>query len=177
MVNPVMEQPRAVPRWVKRLYVGLIILSIGWMIYQHDSLTPVLGRLKDVAIFGFLMAANEVLFTGGLILIALSLGYGVFSGTGFSPIKWVRAVRDIKARATELIHSGRGSRMFRFGFYCNFIGAVGFGLIPLVGIFVLLPPSAWPAVAPLVLDIILGLVIRVPIQRKIREIRRQEVAQ
>lgn len=163
-------------RRIKRWAIAIIVLtSVVWTAVRWDSLAEVKEKVGQVAIFGGLMLINEVFFTSGLIMIAGSLGRHIFAGAGANPINWVRALWGIRAKTTELLHSIADSRMFRVGFTLNWIGAVGTGLIPTVGIVVLLPYTAWGiAVLPLI-DVVASIGIRAPIQAKINQTR-QEVA-
>lgn len=172
------KQPLAARRIKRYLIWGIVLASVAWTIIRWDSLSEVKGKVGQVAVFGVLMLINEVIFISGLLLITASLGRHVFAGTGWNPVRWVKALLGVRVKATELLHSIADSRMFRVGFMLNWIGAVGTGLIPTVGIFVVLPYTTWGIAVLPMLDVVASIGIRAPIEAKIKQARvhNQEVA-
>lgn len=128
-----------------RKRVGWIIFgsSVVLTILNWSNVTHLLDRLDDVPVVLLMLAITEILFVAGLALMALAAGRGLFSGGSRNPIK---VIRNWKATLDEMGSKASSSRLGWFGFYANFAGALGTGLVVLVGGALLLPATAWPFV-------------------------------
>ncbi|HEY0965024.1 MAG TPA: hypothetical protein VGE13_00915 [Candidatus Saccharimonadales bacterium] len=133
---------------IKRaLLWALVIFSIASLVF-----TP-LGPLKDDIIqvlpwFGVGVVATEVLFIGGLAMMAASMGVKFRN-----PLRLRRELKSLLAATTT-------TKMFWFGFWINAAGAVASSIVLGAGILMALPPSSWGVLSLVVVDITATVVIR-----------------
>ncbi len=132
----------------KKLLLTLVVLSLLEVLFvaSTSTLKEIIDSLP-VAIM--LSVVSEMIFTVGIALMAISAEQGL----GLNPLRW-------RSRTESLIKEVRNSKLFLVGFWLNFIGALGTGLIWIVVIFVALPPSAWLLAWIPIFDILLTLTLR-----------------
>ena len=91
---------------------------------------------------------SEVLFIGGLLVIASSIGLKIKN-----PLK-------LRKEFIEILSACTGTKVFWLGFWMNAVGAVGTGVLLIAGIVIALPASSWGiAIMPLV-DLLATIALR-----------------
>ncbi len=133
---------------IKRaLLWALVIFSIASLLF-----TP-FGSLKEDIIrvlpwFGVGVIVTEMLFIGGLAIMATSMGLKVQN-----PLRLRGELKSLLAATTS-------TKMFWLGFWVNAIGAIGSSVVLGVGILMALPPSSWGLMTLVGADIAATVVIR-----------------
>lgn len=163
------NQPRLSAARAKQVLIWTVVLaSMGWTAYNWSGLDRVRHRLGDAAIIAVLLILCEVSFVIGAALVAVGLGREAFRGTGHNPLRWIAALLQVRSQFKVLAACVSNNKLFRFGFYLNWMGAFGTGLVLLIGIIIVLPVTAWGiAILPL-LDIVATFGWRLPIETKMR---------
>ena len=117
----------------------IVIISIAWTIINWSALTEITDQLENVAIFLVLLAFSEACFIIGAILVAAGTGRVIFAGTGWHPLRWVRAIIQVRNTYQKFVADAPRSRMVRFGFHLNWFGALTTGVFAAAGIILVLP--------------------------------------
>lgn len=165
------EQPSAVHK-IRKLLVWLIVAgSVAWTIYNWSGLTQIKEELDKVAIFAIMLVLTEICFVIGATMVAAGLGKSIFAGTGYNPLAWLKAIGRLRGEYHSFAERINTSTSFRIGFNLNWFGAVGTGVVALVGILVVLPATAWGLLVLPVLDIAASFGWRAPISRKLKHLR------
>ncbi|HSX48076.1 MAG TPA: hypothetical protein VLF41_01020 [Candidatus Nanoarchaeia archaeon] len=149
----------------------LVLASLAWTIYRWsgvDELKHRLGLHQAIA-FAIAAAVSELLFIGGAVVLALSLGKAVFAGTGTSPARWAKALLNARTEWKESAQRLKQSRTAYWGLYMNWLGALGTtGVVPILAIAFVLPFGSWGLMAPFVVDIVATCSIRQPLLRRLQ---------
>jgi hypothetical protein len=151
-----------------RIIIAIIVLSIAWSLYVWISYGSLYEKLGQVSGLGAIMFMSELAFTVGAIIMLVSLGEDFpWRKIHLWPSHVMRARRDLKLFANEAIQS----KLFGFGFWLNFVGAVLTSLILFGGILVLLPVQAWGLLVIVIIDLLATFGWRVPLHIKRRNAR------
>ncbi len=115
----------------KKLLVVLVVLTVLESIFV--TATGMIKQLIEAVPIAILLSiVSESLFTIGIGIMAYSAGHSL----GWNVLGWRKHVE-------ALMKTVSASRLFLFGFWVNFIGALGTGVVWLIVILVSLPLSGW----------------------------------
>ncbi len=159
---------RLLQRWAIWTIVGA---SLVWTILDWQSLSKVQDRLGSLIWITVAIIASEVLFITGAILVALSMGRHIFAGAGANPLRWIAAIRSLRATYRDLSQRVGNSPLFIWGFRMNWVGAASTGIVLALGIVIVLPVNAWGLLVFPMLDLAATFGWRVLIAMRIRAMR------
>jgi hypothetical protein len=132
----------------KKVFIALCLLSVLELIFV--SVTGSLKQIIDAMPLAIaLSVVSELLFSAGIVMMAIASEQSI----GLNPLKW-------RSHLNKLIQDIKRSRLFIFGFWMNFVGALATGVIWLVVILLRLPPSGWFLLWLPIMDIALTLAVR-----------------
>jgi hypothetical protein len=143
------------------LLIAVAVLSIGWTIYDWGNLNFLKDRLIGVEYVAIGLLLTEALFIVGALVMLAAVGEKIPS---FHPRRWVGNVNFLKKEIKAISSRAISSRLFGFGFWLNFIGAVGTSVILMLGVVRLFPIQAWGLLLILVIDLLATFGWRVPLQ-------------
>lgn len=134
-------------RFKRGLFWGLILISVGSLLF-----TPFNSLRRDMSQtlpwVGFGVIVSEILFIGGLIIMATSIGLKVRN-----PLK-------LRGRLKHILRNSIITRSFWVGFWINAVGAVLSSLLLAAGIFAALPMTSWGLLYVPIADLAATIVIR-----------------
>lgn len=149
------------PAWHVYAVIGLAGISVVWSVINWSRIAAAQNDIRNIAFYGWMIFFFEVCFVLGAVIMSVAIGNEI---PKYHPLKWLNHIRklrrDIKIIATQSITS----RLFGFGFWLNFFGALGTSSIVIVGIIRHLPFESWGLIALLAVDIIVTFSWRVPLQ-------------
>jgi hypothetical protein len=148
---------------------SIVLVSLVWSLANLNQFSQIKQQLSNIEIFAITIVISEVCFIGGLGLVAFGTGQSVFAGTGFNPIKWFGALFNLRRLSKGLLHGVSGNVFGRFGFYLNWVGAVGTTATLLIGALWFLPGVSRIIAVLLIADLAATFGWRVPLQRKLQE--------
>ena len=155
-------------RWTVWTIVGA---SLVWTILDWQSLSKVQDRLGSLIWITVALVGSEALFIAGAVLVALSMGRHVFAGAGANPLRWIAAIRAVRASYRELSQRVGNSPLFVWGFRMNWIGAASTGVVLALGIIIVLPVNAWGLLIFPILDLAATFGWRIPIASRLRSMK------
>ena len=133
---------------------GLVMLSALLLILSPYRETLEIIRSYDYWLAVILIGVSEVLFIGGIIVMALAVGHDL----GLNPVKWRGQLKSVIQKVTE-------DRVFWVGFWVNFAGAVGTTLVIATLVVLVLPWQGWGIAAIGSLDLVVTVALRKEILR------------
>ncbi len=138
--------------WLRRrLILALIILAIALTVIDWLQGGQVNVQLQKNGWLGIAILITEAFFVGGALLMAITAGENLLS---LHPKHWVTHFSYLKREARTLAHKLIRSRLFMFGFWLNFVGAIGTSLILIIGIILFVPQAGWGVLIIVVLDLL-----------------------
>lgn len=126
---------------------GLVIYTVVSLI-----LTP-FRSIKEAVVdvlpwIGIGVMVTEVLFIGGLLIMATSVGLKTRN-----PLSLRKELKNILRASTQ-------TRVFWVGFWINATGACGSSLLLMIGVFVAFPVAGWGVACALLIDLVVTIVVR-----------------
>lgn len=132
----------------RKLLILLMVLTVLEAIFV--SATGLVKQLVEAVPVAILVSIiSESLFIIGIGIMGISAGQAL----GWNILTWRRHIES-------LMKTVSADKWFLLGFWINFVGALGTGLVWLIVILVTLPPSGWLFLWLPVVDIILTFAVR-----------------
>jgi hypothetical protein len=146
----------------------LAVASIIYTIYDWSYFDSLKNHLSAVALLGAGLVFTEFCFIAGGLIMALALGETLIASG-----RWWRRLHQVRRQVRRLASQAIQSPLFGFGFWLNFLGAVGTSVILMYGVVAFLPRGSWLVLGALLLDLIATFGWRVPLEvsrrRKLRD--------
>lgn len=140
-----------------KLAIGAVAVSSVMTLTNNPASEVIDDAIEAAPWVGSGVVASEALFIAGAGMMAAS----VKDKLG-NPFK-------IKERIPEIATKARDSKLFKFGFWTNTVGAVGDFAVISAGIVAKMPPESYPLLAIPLLDLGVTVAVRKAIRSGIRE--------
>ncbi len=124
-------------------------------------------RLQTVGKLGATLLVTEALFTLGAVLMGASVGLEVVGTSRLH--RAFHTFKQSRVRVRQIANEILESRIFAFGFWMNFAGAVGTSLVLISVVIGYVPTAGWGLLLLLILDLLATFAWRVPLHVKRRK--------
>jgi hypothetical protein len=141
--------------------VMLLVGSLALTVANQSVLSRITHEVSTVKALALVLLICEVAFVAGALLMMASLGVKFEERTRihawWKHLKYAR--REIKTMATQALTS----KLFGFGFWLNFAGAVGTSLVLAVTVIKFAPVVGWGLLVVIIVDLIATFAWRIPV--------------
>lgn len=165
------QLPRTRQDFKNWLIIAIAVLSIAYTLYDWSQLKEIQKEISNIAYLGGALLFTEACFIIGALIMAATITEVVAE---LKQKSWLRRLQYVRTHVRQLAHSFLKSKVFGFGFWLNFTGAVGTTVILAVGVIMVLPVGSWLLLVLLAIDLIATLGWRVPVQLQRRNIMKKE---
>jgi hypothetical protein len=140
---------------------ALVGFSVLWTVLDWSRFDLIKERARELAWLGSGLLISEVCFIAGALVMTVSLGVEVAGNNRvhgwWKKLRYAR--REVKSMAQEAV----ASRLFGFGFWLNFVGAVGTSILLALSVIKFIPLAGWGLLVLVIIDLVATFSWRIPV--------------
>jgi len=136
-------------RSTRKVTAALVLISVGLFFTTPFDSTLDKMHENNLAGYVFVVTVSELLFITGLLIMAITVGHDI----GVNPFKWRRHINQVMKKVAI-------DKFFWVGFWINFAGALGTGMVFTIVTILLLPPQSWGLAVVGFIDLFITMALR-----------------